>query len=309
MSIITYLKNRLVQKPKIIVICGPTATGKTSLSIEIAKKYNGEVISADSRQVYIGLDIGSAKVTHEEMQGIPHYMIDVTNAQDVFSVQEYVMLARKKITEILARKKIPIICGGTGMYIDALIYNQSFPNVPANNELRNKLSKLNTEELFLQLQSKDPLRAQNIDHKNPVRLIRALEIIESLGKVPRQKQSKKYNVLFMGLDIPKQQHNKIIEKRIIERLENDNMLKEAEGLYAQGVSYTRMEELGLEYRYMAYYLQKKVSYSEMIQQLTTKTIQFAKRQRTWFKKNKNIHWFNPYNDTQEIESTIRKFIK
>lgn len=296
-------------KPKVIVICGPTATGKTALSVALAKCYDGEIISADSRQVYRGLDIGSAKVTTEEMEGIPHYMIDVAEASNIFTVQEYVQQARIYISDIIQRKKTPIICGGTGMYVDALVHNQSFPSVPPNILLRKKLEKLSTEELFNQLQEKDSIRANAIDKHNKVRLVRALEIIDAIGVVPKQKTSLPYKTLFIGLDSQKVELYERIHMRIIERLEKQNMLQEAIDLHIHGLSFERMESLGLEYRYMARHLKGEIDYDEMILELTTKTIQFAKRQRTWFKRNKNIHWFNPIKDQIKIKKYVSDFLR
>lgn len=297
------------KKPKILVICGPTATGKTSLSISIAKKFRGEIISADSRQVYRGLDIGSAKITKEEMQNIPHHMIDIASPHDVFTVQEFTHHATKIIKEIISRGNTPIICGGTGQYIDALVFNQSFPKVPPNRNLRAILETRSTQDLYKELMLKDPHRAKNIDQHNKVRLVRALEIVDALGVVPRQKTSSPYQTLFIGLDVDKESHAEIIRERIIDRFDNQSMLQEAKDLYNTGVSYERMESLGLEYRYMAQHLQNKISYPKMIEELTVKTIQFAKRQRTWFKRNKNIIWYNLAVDQEkDIYNSIKKFL-
>jgi tRNA dimethylallyltransferase len=301
--------NLFTTKPKIIVICGPTAAGKTSLSIDIAEKYNGEIISADSRQVYRGLDIGSAKVTKNEMRGIPHYLIDVADPKNIFNVQEFTQQAKLMTQEILARGNTPIISGGTCQYIDALVFNQSYPEVPPNEELRGELELLSKEELYKQIKQKDPKRAQTIDKHNKVRLVRALEIINSIGTVPRQKKSSPYNALFIGLDLPKNSHSKLIKQRIVERFEKQDMLQEAVDLHTAGLSFKRMESLGLEYRYMARHLQGSISRDEMIIELTTKTIQFAKRQRTWFKRNKKIRWFNPITDTVGIHKLVNKFLK
>ena len=304
-----WILNRLKKKPKIIVICGPTATGKTSLSIDIAQQYNGEVISADSRQIYIGLDIGSAKVTFEEMDGIPHHMIDIADPKEIFSVQQFVSMASESINRILSHEKTIIICGGTGMYIDSLIHGTQFPAVAPNPELRAKLEQKSTRELYSLLQKKDSRRAKTIDSENPVRLVRALEVIDALGAVPKTKKTSRYNALYIGLDIPKEELNERIKQRIIDRFENQGMLQEAIDLHKNGLSYERMESLGLEYRYMARHLQNTISYDEMVSELTTKTIQFAKRQRTWFKRNKKIHWFNPMNNTEKINNLVAKFLK
>ena len=305
MNVLSYFK----RKPKIIVVCGPTATGKTSLSVKIAQGYNGEVISADSRQVYRGMDIGTAKVTPKEMQSVPHHMIDVADPTHRYSVQEFASEAREKISEIISRGHVPIICGGTGQYIDALVFNQSFPMVPPNKTLRKKLEKLSTKELFNSLQQQDPRRAKNIDHHNKVRLIRALEIIDAVGVVPRQRVSSPYRVLFVGLDLENELLHQRIVKRINERFEYEGMLDEARRLYSHGLSYERMEELGLEYRYMARHLQGKISYEEMVEQLTIATRQFVKRQRTWFKRNPKIHWFDPARDQDKIHAVVKNFLK
>lgn len=303
------IKRLLFKKPKIIIICGPTATGKTSLSIDIAKQYYGEIISADSRQIYTGLDIGSAKVTQSEMNGIPHHMIDIADLSEVFSVQQYVKMATDIISDIYARDKTIIVCGGTGMYIDSLIYGTSFPKVPPNYELRKQLEQKSVKELYSMLQKQDPRRAKTIDPDNPVRLVRALEVIDAIGVIPKVTKKSKYTTLYIGLDLPKEQLNERIKQRVIDRFESDNMLQEAIDLHGNGLSYERMEKLGLEYRYMARHLQGHISYDEMVDQLTTKTIQFAKRQRTWFKRNKKIHWFDPMDSENNIDDFVQKFLR
>ncbi|MCI5051001.1 MAG: tRNA (adenosine(37)-N6)-dimethylallyltransferase MiaA [Candidatus Pacebacteria bacterium] len=309
MVLLSKLISYFTLKKKVIVICGPTATGKTSLSIMLAKKFNAEVISADSRQIYKGLDIGTAKVTEEEKEGVPHHMLDIAGPQDIYSVQEYVQEATKIIRQLHKENKIPIICGGSGMYIDSLVCGTQFPKVPPNYALRKELEKKSTDELYSLLKQQDPRRAKTIDPDNPVRLVRALEVINAIGVVPKIKKQSEYKTLYIGLDLPKEQLNERIKKRIVERFENEGMLQEAIDLHTNGLNYERMEQLGLEYRYMARYLEKKISYDEMIEQLTTKTIQFAKRQRTWFKRNKNIQWFDPQKDSSQIVKLTKKFFK
>jgi tRNA dimethylallyltransferase len=304
-----FLKKIITQKPKIIVICGPTATGKTTLALTLAKKYSGEIISADSRQIYQGLDIGSGKITYAEMQGIRHHMIDVVHPKEIFSVQQYVVMSEIIIREILQRKKTIIICGGTGMYIDSVVYGIDFPKVLPNHALRTERARKSNSELFSLLKEKDPRRAQTIDPHNPVRLIRALEVIDALGVVPEIQKKSKYQTLYIGLDMPKEELNERIQRRVIDRFRNQNMLQEAKDRYADGLSYERMESLGLEYRYMAYHLQGRISHDEMISKLTTRIIQFAKRQRTWFKRNKKIHWFNPIIKNTKIETLVARFLK
>ena len=276
-------------KQKIVVILGPTATGKSDFAVELAKKINGEIISADSRQVYIGLDIGSGKITKKEMKGVPHHLLDVTNPKKVFSVADYKKLADKKIEEIISRGKIPIIVGGTGFYIDSVINDSQLPEVKPNKNLRKELEKLSTGELFKILKKLDPRRAKEIDAKNPVRLIRAIEIAKELGKVPKLKTNPKYDTITIGLDFPDNELKERIEKRLISRFKN-GMLDEAKKLHSQGLSFKRMEQLGLEYRYMAKFLQGKITEKEMVEKLNLEIWKYAKRQRTWFKRDKNIIW-------------------
>ena len=293
---------------RILVICGPTATGKSALAVELAKQYNGEVISADSRQVYTGLDIGSAKITESEMDGIPHYLIDVVHPNDYFSVADFQKLAKEEINDIHSRGKLPIICGGTGMYIDALIYETNFPEVPANEPLRSELANLTNEELYAELQKLDPDRASEIDPHNSVRLIRAIEIATTLGSVPKiTTENPQYETLWIGLDIPKEELEGKIKKRILDRI--PALFEEINNLHLSGVSFERLESFGLEYRYGSYYVQGKITLEEFKDLLATKTWQYAKRQMTWFKRNKNIHWCNPIIDKQKILKLVQDFLK
>lgn len=292
---------------KVLVICGPTATGKSTLAVELAKQYNGEVISADSRQVYTGLDIGSAKITESEMDGIPHYLIDVVHPNDYFSVADFQKLAQAKINDIHSRGKLPIICGGTGMYIDTLIYGTSFPEVPINKSLRSELGNLTNEELYAELQKLDPDRASEIDPHNSVRLIRAIEIATALGSVPKiTTENPQYETLWIGLDIPKEELEGKIKKRILDRI--PALFEEVNNLHLSGVSFERLESFGLEYRYGSYYVQEKITLEEFKDLLATKTWQYAKRQMTWFKRNKNIHWYDPISDKQKILQLMKEFL-
>ena len=272
-----------MNKPKIIVVCGPTATGKTSYAIKLAKERNGEVISADSRQVYTGINLLSGKVTKKEADGIPHHLIDIINPKKQFSVTDFQTLGKQKIQEIISRGKTPIICGGTGLYIDALVYNTVLPEVPPNKKLRAQLVAKSPAELFATLKKLDPARAKNIDAQNPVRLIRAIEIAEALGKVPKIKKTSAYDVEWIYLDFPDDILKERINTRLLERIKQ-GMLQEAKKLHDSGVSYKRMNELGLECRTCAKYLQKKINRQELIHELNNDIWHYVKRQRTWFKK-------------------------
>jgi len=295
-------------KQKIIAIVGPTASGKTSLSIEVARLVGGEVISADSRQVYTGLDIGSGKVTKREMRGVPHHLLDVASPKRTISVVQYERLATRAIKDILKRGKIPIICGGTGLYIDAILTNASFPEVPPNAELRKKLEKLSVEKLFIKLEKLDPSRAKTIDSQNPRRLIRAIEIATALGKVPeRTAPTPRYNTLWIGLTMPKEELEGRIHTRLIARMRHD-MVAEAKRLHEGGLSWKRMDSLGLEYRFLAQFLQKKTTKRDMIELLNIAIRQFSKRQMMWFKRNSNIKWFHP-KETKKVLQVVQNFLR
>ena len=268
---------------KIIVVCGPTATGKSDYAVELAKKHDGEIISADSRQVYRGMDIGSGKITTEEMQGIPHHLLDVADPTEVFSVVQYQTLATKAIEEIIARGHTPIITGGTGLYIDAVVYGTTFPAVQPNEELRESLEELSVEELAKKLKTLDPRRYEEIDTKNTVRLIRAIEIATALGSVPETIRTPQYDVEWHYLDFDDEVLKKRIHDRLLKRMDM-SMIEEVERLHNQGVSSERLEAFGLEYRYLALYLQEKLSKEDMLTQLEFAIWHYAKRQRTWFKK-------------------------
>lgn len=276
--------------PKILVVLGPTASGKSDLAVRLALERNGEVISADSRQVYKGLDIGSGKITVEEMKGVPHHLLDVASPKKIFSASDYATLARKAVDDILKRGKLPIVCGGTGFYIDSLLYSDSVAPVPPNPELRKKLEKLSTEELANQLSDLDPERFASIDTKNRVRLVRALEIVLSTGKpVPKLERKPRYNAERIGIMWPIEKLDERIELRLDSRLVG-GMINEVEALHNKGVSWKRLYELGLEYRYVSLYLRGELSYAEMREQLLTAIHQYARRQMTWFKRDKEIRW-------------------
>ncbi len=289
-------------KSKVIVILGPTASGKSELGVRLAKKFKGEIISADSRQVYTGLDIGTGKITRKEMRGVPHHMLDVADPRKPFSVSQYMELAETEKKFIESRNRLPIIVGGTGFYIDALAGTAGFADVPPNKKLREKLSQKSNAYLHKLLQKKDSRRAKEVDPNNKVRLIRALEIIETLGKVPKIKPRSDKNFVYIGL-MPDN-----LDKRIGVRLKKrmPGMIVEAKRLLKlRKISYKRMHELGLEYRYLALYLQNKLSKNEMEEKLFFAIRQYARRQMTWFKRNKKIKWFKP-EEYKEIVAHLRE---
>jgi tRNA dimethylallyltransferase len=270
---------------KLIVVCGPTATGKSDLAVEIALEKNGEIISTDSRQVYTGLDLGTGKITADEMRGIPHFMLDIVDPTTTYSVAEFQKKALSHIEDIWSRGKLPILAGGTGMYIDSLTHDVEFSTVKPNPELRKKLSELSISELQEQLQKLDPRRFGDIDIENPVRLIRSIEIATELGHVPELKRLPRegWDIEYIYLD----HEDDVLKDRITRRLDSRleaGMLEEAISLHEAGLSYERMEELGLEYRFQAQHFQNKITYEEMKDLIRRESWKYVKRQRTWFKK-------------------------
>ena len=297
-------------KPKIIVILGPTATGKSDLAVELALKYNGEVISADSRQVYKGMDLGTGKITKEEMKGVPHYMLDIIKANSVYNVSKYKDKAQKIISEIIKRGKLPIICGGTGFYIDSVVNNTTLPEVLPNEKLRDKLENKDCEQLLKILNKIDSKAAKKVDQKNKRKIIRAIEIATELGEVPEIKSEPLYDPIQIGLITDDQTMKDRIKLRLIKRIEA-GMLKEGLRLHKQGISWKRMEDLGLEYRYMARHLSGQITLEQMIEQLNSKIWQYARRQKTWFRRNKSIIWLDPMSKTKTINAckAVDKFLK
>ncbi len=309
-------------KPKILTIVGPTASGKSDLAVRIAEWIasekigpctGAEIISADSRQVYIGLDIGTGKITPTEMRGIPHHLLDVADPQKRFTAMDWKNLTEQAVTEIIAKGKLPIICGGTGFYISTFIDDLGFPDVEADTEEQNKLEEKSVDELFLELKKVDPSRSSTIDPKNKRRLARAIIIARALGAVPpiTKPAEPKYDVCLVGISLPDDILKQKIRTRLIQRLDS-GMIEEARRLNAPppngaGLSYERMDELGLEYRYLGYFLQDKLTREELIERLSSKIWQYAKRQMTWFKKDQRIQWYTP-DQNEAIKELVKNFI-
>ena len=293
------------QQDKIIVILGPTASGKSDAAIKLARKFDGEIVSADSRQIYRGMNIGSGKVTKTEQKLAKHWMLDIVSPKTSFSAGQFKKKADKIISDILKRGKVPIVCGGTGFWIKAIVDNIKFPEVKPDWKLREKLSKKSSGELFKQLEKLDAKRAKSIDPKNKVRLVRAIEIVKSLGKVPEIKSAPKYNALQIGIDMPKEKLHERIKIRLEKRF-RQGMIKEVENLHKQGVSWKRLENFGLEYKWIALYLQKEISKEELGGKLFQESKNYAKRQMTWFQKDEKIVWLEKYD---QIEKEVKNFIK
>lgn len=297
----------MLNKQKLIVIVGLTASGKTDLSIKLAKKFNGGVISADSRQVYKGMDVGTGKVTKKEMENIPHYLLDVAPPKRRFTVVQYKKLALKAIDEILRKKKIPFLVGGTGFYIQAVVDGIVIPEVKPDWKLRRKLEKKKAQELFKMLKKLDPRRAKTIESKNKRRLIRALEIIIKTKKpVPLlKKEPSQFEVLILGIKKSPDELKELIRKRLLKRLKI-GMIAEVKKLRKSGLSWKRLEEFGLEYKYVAQYLQKKINYEGMVEKIQKESEHFAKRQLTWFKRDNRIKWIKTF---PKAEKLLKKFLQ
>jgi len=298
-----------MSKQKLIVILGPTASGKTALSLKLAKKFSGQIVSADSRQVYKGMDIGTGKITKKEMEGISHYLLDVASPKRKFSVAQYQKLALKAINKILKENKIPFLVGGSPFYIYSIVDGWIFPQLKPDWKLRKKLEEKSCQELFDILKKKDSQRAKKIERKNKRRLIRAIEIAEKLGKVPSLEKNPQFECLLIGLKKSKEELRNLIKKRLLKRFKQ-GMIKEVKGLKKQGLSWKRLEGLGLEYKWIALYLQNKINYPEMVENLQRDIEQFAKRQMTWFKKDKRIKWIPPTRPPYRwAEKLVREFLE
>ena len=288
------------KKPICIVICGPTASGKTALSIELAKQINGEIISCDSMQIYKGMDIGTAKPTKEEMQGIKHYLIDMIEPNVRYSVADYKKDAKQAIKEILEKEKIPIIVGGTGLYIDSLIYEIEYQEIPFDKEYRDNLEKQVKEKgldlLYEQAKKIDPQAIEKISKNDKKRILRILEIYHSTGKnktqqeIESRKNKPQYQYNVYALDWNREELYDRINKRVDIMIEN-GLIEEVQKIYNKyNLFPTAMQGLG--YKEVVQYLQNKCSKEEMIEQIKQETRRYAKRQFTWFRKNKQTIWLN-----------------
>lgn len=290
--------------PKIIIILGPTATGKSELGVTLAIEFNGEIISADSRQVYKGMDIGTNKITKKEMHGIPHHLLNVASPRRNFNAarfQKYAVLAIKKI---IKKNKLPIIVGGSPFYIYSVADGWVFPNSKKDPLLRRKLNRKSPNELIKILEEIDFDYAQKIDSSNPRRIIRAIEIAKELGKVPNLKKQPLFNPIFIGLSLPAPLLRNKIEKRLRIRIEK-GLIDEVARLQKNGLSWRRLENFGLEYRWVAFYLQRKISREEMEKGIIKDSMKLVKNQMNWFKKDKRIKWVA---DTNEARTIVHNFM-
>ncbi len=296
-----------MEKPKVIVICGPTASGKTALSIELAKRINGEVVSADSMQIYKDMDIGSAKVTKEEMQGIKHYLVDCVSPDERYSVANYKLDAKKAIEEILKKGKTPIVVGGTGLYIDALIYEIEYQDIKINESYRKELESIKQnqglEVLYERALKIDPEAMKKISPNDSKRIMRVLEIYEATGKNKTEQEAESrlkeipYNYKVFAITMDREKLYERINKRVDIMIEN-GLIEEVKELLKKYKEFpTAMQALG--YKEVKEHLDGKLTKQEMIDKIKQESRRYAKRQLTWFRKNKQTIWIDGLNDMQK----------
>ena len=291
--------------PKLIVIEGTNASGKSSLGVELAVRFGGEIVSADSRQVYRRLDLGSGKITPEEMKGVPHHLLDIRNPGEFFSMADFQRLAYAAIEDILSRGKLPFLVGGTGLYVDAVADGYELSDKSPDHSLRARLETYDTPALYEMLKEKLP--DTDIDPRNRHRVMRALERLEADDYHPGKKQPR-YELLKLGVTWPRE----ILKKRIDERLDRrlaEGMAEEVRAMLDDGVSEEFLVKLGLEYKYLTWYLTGKMGYEQMKEELGNAIKKFAKRQMTWFRRDGRIHWLDMSKDpAAEAAGLIESFI-
>ena len=312
-----------VEDNKGVVILGPTSSGKTSLAVKLAYKYGGEIISADSRQVYRGMDIGTGKDLGDfSFKGgngddinIPYHLIDVVDPNEEFDVVQWNKMAKLAIDDILKRGKLPIVVGGTGLYLQSLVDNYNFSEDKPDKRERNLLEAKSIEDLISILKNLKPGVEDELDENdfgNKRRLIRYIQVLQNDKNFSIKKSlntKNKYNFLLLGLTFPREVLRERIYKRLIQRIEKEGMLEEVRRLHDGGVSWERLESFGLEYKHLSWYLNNKIKYEEMVDKLNTAIRQFAKRQMTWFRRwerqGRGIKWIN---DIEEASGEIDGFL-
>ncbi|MFA6533837.1 MAG: tRNA (adenosine(37)-N6)-dimethylallyltransferase MiaA [Patescibacteria group bacterium] len=319
---------------KIIVILGPTATGKTAVGVKLARKFQGEIISADSRQVYRGMDVGTGKdkdsykvIKLKSYKVIPYHLIDVVSPKTEFNVAKYQKLAYAAIEDILGREKTPIIVGGTGLYIDAVVEGYELAQVQSSKfktpqyssmrgtsargkqKIRKDLNKLSLKQLLARLKKVDLVTYKIIDRQNRRRVQRAMEIYYETGRPKSaglKKQKPPYQFLKIGINYQREVLAGRIERRLKERLEKEGLVAEVKRLHRQGLSWRRLESFGLEYAWVSQYLQGKIDYETMFISLNKAIRDFSKRQMTWFKRDRAVVWEADYG---KIEKRVGNFLK
>lgn len=286
--------------PKILVICGPTASGKTALAVELALRHHGEVVSADSMQIYRRMDIGTAKPTREEMRGVPHHMLDVADPEEDFSVARYVDMAAKCVDDILSRGKLPILAGGTGLYIDSLLSGRTFapfqPDSPLRGQLEEQLRREGGAAMLARLAQVDPDSAARLHPNDEKRIVRALEVYQSTGKTITQHNLEtqaippRYDALTLALAFERREDMWSRIDRRVDQMMDQGLVAEVQGLLDSGVpaKFTAMQAIG--YKEMAAALLSGGDVRSAAEEIQLRSRQYAKRQLTWFKRNKAARW-------------------
>lgn len=296
-----------MQHTNCIVILGPTASGKTHLACQLALHLNGEIISADSRQVYKRLNIGTGKDLDEYTvngKTIPYHLIDIVEPGEQFYLHQFIAGLKKSFDQIRSAHKLPIICGGTGLYLDALRKDFSLTQVPEDPVFRKKMESLSKEELIAQLNSYPERFTQQVDRHSKKRLLRGIEIANyfSLGNPVPEKTERPYRPLYVGLEVSPEERKQRITRRLHQRLAG--LIEETEALLKEGITHERLAFFGLEYKFASLFLLQKITKEELMVQLETAIFQFAKRQMTWFRKMEKegvtIHWVKPDQDVRQL---------
>lgn len=304
--------------PRLIVILGPTASGKTELAIKLAKKFNGEIVNADSRQIYQDMDIGTAKPRIIQnfkskvkrpiiYKGIPHHLIDIIKPNQIFTLSQYQELAIKIIKDILNRNKTPFLVGGAGLYIQSIVDNLKIPEVPPNKKVRKQLEKLSDKQLLNKLKKLDLKTFNIIDKNNQRRIIRALEVCLATGRPfseLRRKGKRIFNALQMGINVPKNVLHQRIDRRV-KKMMVRGLIQEVKGLNKK-YSFALPAMSGIGYKEFKAYFNKQISLGGTIKLIQINTLDYAKKQMTWFKKDKRIHWISNYNESEQL---IKRFLK
>lgn len=302
-------------RPKLLVILGPTASGKSALGITLAQRFQGEIVSADSRQVYRGLDIGTAKVTRAEQALVPHHLLDIVEPVEIYSVSQFQQAASTAIADILQRGHLPLLVGGSPHYIQTVVDHFDIPTVPPQPELRAQLEAQPLSELLEQLAALDPQCIETIDRKNPRRVIRALEVCLVTGKPFSQQRGVSqplYQCLLLGIHWPREILYQRIDSRIDERLQQ-GLIQEVQFQLAHGMSHERLDALGLEYRFVSRWLRGEFpSETEMVQRLKYASHDFARRQLSWFRRDQRIIWLAGDNGEvqlfEQATQTVQTFL-
>lgn len=303
----------MTDKPVVLAIVGPTAVGKTDLSIQLAKAFNGEIINGDSMQIYRELSIGTAKITEDEMEGVPHHLLDFKDPTDHFSVAEYQKLVRNKIEEIASKGKLPIIVGGTGLYIQSVLYDFRFTEQPKMDvHLQEQLEKLSPAELYSRLQKIDSEAAKEIHPNNIQRIIRAIERVELSGKQKNeieqnQGHEKVYPHYIIGLSIDRELLYERINKRVDMMLDK-GLIEEVRSLHQKDIRGVQSIQ-AIGYKEMYEYLDGLITLEEAIDKLKQNSRRYAKRQLTYFRNKMDIHWYNPFVDSELIYKEITAFLQ